>query len=72
MPDKKQDFLPQPSRIILNAGILTGGLIGFILSIQGELDATQSFMITGICCLIGAGVFSYSEVLFRRYRQSKK
>ncbi len=72
MPDKKQDFLPQPSRFILNAGILTGGLIGFIISVQGELNATQSFMITGVCCLIGAGLFSYGEVFFRRYQQSKK
>ena len=72
MPNQHHNPLPQPSRLILNIGIVVGGLIGLILSLLRELDATQAFIITGVCCLIGAGVFSYAEVFFRRYQQSKK
>lgn len=72
MSNQPHNLLPQPSRLILNMGILVGGLIGLILSLSREMDATQSFIITGICCLVGAGIFSYAEVFYRRYYQSKK
>ena len=72
MPSQQNGPLPQPSRLVLNVGILIGGLIGLSLSLFKELDSTQAFIITGICCLIGAGVLSYADVFFRRYQQSKK
>ena len=64
--------LPRPSRIILNAGIIIGGLVGLILSLLKESNDIQAFIVTGICCLIGAGIFSYGEVIFRRYQQPKR
>jgi hypothetical membrane protein len=64
--------LPRPSRFILNAGIIIGGLVGLTLSLLSDSDDIQAFMVTGVCCLIGAGIFSYSEIIFRRYQQSKR
>jgi hypothetical membrane protein len=66
------NLLPRPSRIILNAGIIIGGLVGLTLSLLSDSDDIQAFIVTGICCLIGAGIFSYGEVMFRRYQQSKR
>lgn len=62
-------MLKQPSRLALNLGILTGGLIGLILSLSRGADDIEAFLITGLCAIIGAGLFSYTDVfLFRRHR----
>lgn len=62
-------MLKQPSRLALNLGILTGGLIGLLLSLSRGSDDSEAFLITGLCAIIGAGVFSYIEVfLLRRNR----
>lgn len=62
-------MLKQPSRIVLNLGILTGGLVGLMVSLSRGADDGEAFLITGLCAIIGAGLFSYTEVfLFRRNR----
>ena len=63
MSKQKPNIFPQPSRLVLNAGILIGGIIGFLIS-QNNDNAIAAFIITGICCLIGAALFSYAEVFW--------
>ncbi len=58
--------LPQPSRWVLNAGILVGGAIGFVISQMRGADNTEAFIITGLCCLVGAALFIYAEMWLRR------
>lgn len=64
--------LPAPSRMVLNAGILVGGLIGFYIQNQAGSDNTQAFLVTGVCCFIGAFMFSVAEIGWRKRRQSSK
>lgn len=62
-------MLKHPSRLALNLGILTGGLLGLLLSISRGSDNIEAFLITGLCAIVGAGLFSYTEVfLLRRHR----
>jgi hypothetical protein len=65
---KKPNFLPQPSRLVLNAGILTGAAIGFAIQYSIKADNYQSFLITAICAMVSAAIFSYTELFVRRYR----
>ncbi len=64
MFEKKGGPLPQPSRLVLNLGILSGAVVGIFLSQDAEM--LNGFVITAVCCLIGAAVFSYAEVLLSR------
>lgn len=58
--------LPKPSRWALNAGIVVGGVIGFWISQRRGSDNVESFIITGLCCLVGAALFIYAELWLRR------
>lgn len=60
--------LPQPSRFVLNAGILVGAAVGLLVSQARNADNLNAFVITAFCCLVGAAVFSYAEVLWRMWR----
>lgn len=54
--------LPTPSRLMLNLGIVAGGVVGFILQALTASDNIQAFLITGVCAMLGAFIFSYIDV----------
>lgn len=57
----------EPSRLVVNMGILGGGAIGLLLTYILNLDEVEGFLLTGLCALIGVALLSYGEVfLFRR------
>lgn len=58
--------LPQPSRLMLNTGILVGGLVGFIIQSQAGADDLQAFIITGVAALLGAFLFSIIDITLRK------
>jgi hypothetical protein len=60
--------LPHPSRTVLNAGILAGAIVGFLVQNALESNDVQAFLITGGCCLLGAFVFTIAELTWRRRR----
>lgn len=70
MAAKRTSLLPRPSRWVLNAGILSGATVGFILQGQSNADNYESFLITAISAMLGAGLFIYIEY-FMRLRANK-
>lgn len=63
---KQRSPLPTPSRLMLNLGILAGGTVGFILQALTASDNMQAFLITGVCAMLGAFVFSAIDVRQQR------
>lgn len=62
---RSPSFLPRPSRLALNAGILSGGVIGFIIQASRNATALEAFLLTGGCCLLGALIFSLADIWWR-------
>ncbi len=63
---KQSGPLPTPSRLMLNLGIVAGGAVGFIIQAQMDSDSVQAFLVTGVCAMLGAFVFSYIDVTRQR------
>lgn len=68
-PAPKASF--EPSRLVVNVGILVGGAIGIFLSLSQNLDGVNAFLLTGFCSLLAVALFSYTEVFIIRPRNKK-
>jgi high-affinity Fe2+/Pb2+ permease len=61
----------EPSRVVVNAGVLIGGAVGILITFTQSLDSVAAFLITGLCSLIAVAIFSYVEVFVIRPRQQR-
>lgn len=66
-PEKKRPY--EPSRIVVNAGILAGGAVGIFITLSQSLNDVNGFLLTGLCALIAVAIFSYVEVFVIRPRR---
>ncbi len=68
--DNKPKRRYEPSRVVVNMGVLLGGAVGLLLTWQLALDGVQAFLLTGFCALMGVTVLGYTEVFVIRPRRS--
>lgn len=68
-PQKKRPY--EPSRGVVNAGVVVGGILGIMITVSQSLTDTNAFLITGFCCLATVALFSYFEIFIVRPRQKQ-
>lgn len=56
----------EPSRMVVNLGVVVGGVVGLVLTTLLERDAFEAFLLTGFCALMGVALFGYTEVFVVR------